>query len=107
MLADWAFRAPLDDTKWEYLQENVFPLAEVWEGDGDGERFARLQSIARQLVRALEFLHARRVIHADVKPENVCFVHRRSRDAARPPASSPRAGPKAQRWENGAIKQVE
>eukprot|EP00198_Chlamydomonas_reinhardtii_P010965 XP_001700302.1 predicted protein [Chlamydomonas reinhardtii] len=31
----------------------------------------RMQSIARQVLQALAFLHANQVIHADIKPENI------------------------------------
>lgn len=36
---------------------------------------AVLKSVAFQLLSALDFLHSHRVIHADLKPDNVLFMH--------------------------------
>ena len=39
----------------------------------DDERLpeAEVRSIAKQLVRALHYLHSNRIIHRDMKPQNV------------------------------------
>ena len=45
-------------------------LLQVLQDDG-ALGAAAVRSVARQLVRALHFLHARRVMHRDLKPQNV------------------------------------
>ena len=46
---------------------------ELFEVLEDDERLpeAEVQSIAKQLVRALHYLHSNRIIHRDMKPQNV------------------------------------
>ena len=52
MADGWAFKPPIDDAKWAYLEEHVFPLAEkVW---GDAGRFKQLQEIATKRKGELE-----------------------------------------------------
>ena len=45
-------------------------LLQVLQDDG-ALGAAAVRSVARQLVRALHFLHARRIMHRDLKPQNV------------------------------------
>ena len=45
-------------------------LYEVLEDDGKLPE-TEVRSIARQLVKALGYLHAHRIIHRDMKPQNV------------------------------------
>merc|ERR1711969_120771 len=67
MADGWAFKPPIDDAKWAYLEEHVFPLAEVWAGGADGGgagRFKQLQGIAK--TRKGELERACRIIVAEV-----------------------------------------
>lgn len=36
----------------------------------------KIRLISRQICSALNFLHSHDITHSDLKPENVCFVHR-------------------------------
>jgi len=49
---------------------NAGELFEVLEDDGKLPE-AEVRAIARQLVKALGYLHAHRIIHRDMKPQNV------------------------------------
>ena len=44
------------------------------------------QAIARQLVKALHYLHSNRIIHRDMKPQNILIGSHRSVKAPRPPS---------------------
>jgi dual-specificity kinase len=33
-----------------------------------------VQKIARQVIKTLEYLHEQRLVHTDLKPENICFT---------------------------------
>ena len=61
MVTEWGFKPPIDDAKWGYLAEYVFPLKRVW---GDARRFAQLQDAAREHKGELD--RACRAIVADV-----------------------------------------
>ena len=45
MVRDWAFKPPIDNTKWAYLEDYVFPLTEVWQ---DKKRFKMLKAVAEE-----------------------------------------------------------
>jgi hypothetical protein len=57
----------------ELLRANLYEFAKHNRASGDAPYFTppRLQSVARQVLRALAFLHSLGLVHADVKPENL------------------------------------
>ena len=62
-------------------------LFEVLEDDGKLPE-AEVRSIARQLVRALGYLHAHRIIHRDMKPQNVLICANSAFSASHYPSGS-------------------
>ena len=63
MLDGWAFKPPIDGTKWQYLEKHVLPLSYVWR---DAERFKQLQDIARKHKGELEAENAELATHVCV-----------------------------------------
>ena len=41
---------------------------------------AKCQAFAKQIIRAVEFMHSKRIIHLDLKPENILLVHNLMKD---------------------------
>lgn len=59
----------------ELLKENLYKFGESSRRKKEEPYFtlARLQAITRQLLTALRFLHDQKLMHGDLKPENVVF----------------------------------
>ena len=57
----------------ELLRANLYEFQKYNRESGDEPYFtnARIQSIARQVLRSLAFLHSLGLIHSDLKPENI------------------------------------
>lgn len=57
----------------ELLRANLYEFAKHNRESGDAPYFTppRVQSVARQVLRSLAFLHSLGLVHADLKPENV------------------------------------
>eukprot|EP00667_Euglena_gracilis_P001390 EG_transcript_1392 len=67
LLLDW-FETPTEFcVVMEYAQGELFEILE----DDRSLPEAEVQRIAKQLVRALHYLHSHRIIHRDMKPQNI------------------------------------
>lgn len=72
----WPAPAPLQEHLFlvcELLRANLYEFQKYNRESGDEPYFsnARIQSIARQVLRSLAFLHSLGLIHSDLKPENI------------------------------------
>lgn len=67
----------------ELLRANLYEFQKYNRDSGDEVYFTlpRIQSIARQVLRSLAFLHSLGLIHSDLKPENI-LIRSYSRCAA-------------------------
>ena len=61
------------ETKNEFCVVTEFARGELFEVLEDDKRMPEdeVRSIAKQLVRALHYLHSNRIIHRDMKPQNI------------------------------------
>lgn len=57
----------------ELLKDNLYEFGRYIKETGSEPYFTleRLQSIMRQCLEALAFIHKRKLIHCDIKPENI------------------------------------
>ena len=57
----------------ELLRANLYEFQKYNKESGDEPYFtnARIQKIAKQVLRSLSFLHSLGLIHSDLKPENI------------------------------------
>ena len=57
----------------ELLKQNLYEVSRVHQELGREPYFtlARIQSILRQVLTAMEFIHSLHLIHSDLKPENI------------------------------------
>lgn len=57
----------------ELLRANLYEFSRHLRDAGDAPYFTppRIQSVARQVLRSLTFLHSLGLLHADLKPENI------------------------------------
>ena len=58
----------------EVLLDNLYEWSTSCRKKGDNYfTLCRIQSIAKQLLQTLEFVHGQNIIHCDIKPENILF----------------------------------
>ncbi len=57
----------------ELLRANLYEFQKYNRESGEAPYFtvAKIQSIAKQVLRSLFFLHQCKLIHSDLKPENI------------------------------------
>jgi|GEM_PF-7117031 len=63
----------------EYVGPNLFKQVERW-GKGSKLPLPQALFIVREVALALEYIHNRRMAHADIKPENILIDHLFERD---------------------------
>jgi glycogen synthase kinase 3 beta len=57
----------------EYLPENLLRYMQRQAKEG-GIAHTKIREIMRQILKALEFLHAKQIMHRDLKPENILIA---------------------------------
>jgi len=55
----------------EYVESNLHQLLAVYKNDGEKFPMARVKALSRDLFTGLRFCHLQRVLHRDLKPQNL------------------------------------